>query len=40
MNPDNKVQTDLKGDIITATEDDYVMLEDGTSIVAWYEIKK
>jgi len=38
IDSNNKVRTDLKGDIINTTGEEYDMLEDNTIVAAWYEI--
>ena len=40
LDSNNKVRTDIKGDVITKTEDDYKEFDTGTTVVSWYEIKK
>ena len=40
LDSNNKVRTDIKGDVITKTYDDYKEFEKGTISVSWYEIKK
>lgn len=39
LDSDNKVRTDIKGDVIIKTDDDYTEYDEGTVIVSWYEIE-